>query len=159
MIPEKIVKFLEEDATIAVGGTRSKALIPNLHRVSGWRVGLDRQTISCSIPEAFCDGLLRSLNDNRQFALTVEQTGSHETYQFKGEYIDSRSPNEADLAAFEQARERFGKDMNQFFGIDDDASRAYTIKPGVVINFAVKEIFLQTPGPGAGRRLVPPEEE
>lgn len=49
--------------------------------------------------------------------------------------------------------------MNQFYGIDHDASRAYTIKPGIVINFIVKEIFLQTPGPGAGRRLVPPEEK
>jgi hypothetical protein len=146
MIPGKIMKFLEEDATVAAGGTRSKHLIPHIHRVSGWSVGPDRQTISCSIPEEFTHDLLSSLADNGQFALTVEQIGTHETYQFKGEYVGSRPPDEADV-------------VSSFYPYSEEQSRAYVMNPGIVISFKVREIFIQTPGPRAGHRLVPPEEE
>jgi hypothetical protein len=33
----------------------------------------------------------------------------------------------------------------------------YLATPALVVTLAVQEIFLQTPGPGAGRRMVPPE--
>lgn len=159
MIPGKILKFLEKEATLAAGGTRSKQLIPHFHLVSGWSIGPDRQTISCSIAEEFSGDLLSSLEDNGRFALTVEQVGSHETYQFKGEYVDSRAPGAADIAIFEQCRERFGKVVSSVYGLPEEVYRAFIIKPSIVISFKVQEIFLQTPGPGAGRRLVPPEEE
>jgi hypothetical protein len=127
--------------------------------VSGWSVGPDRQTISCSIPEEFTHDLLSSLADNGQFALTVEQIGTHETYQFKGDYVGSRPPDEADLVVFERCRERFGKVVSSFYPYSEEQSRAYVMNPGIVISFKVREIFIQTPGPRAGHRLVPPEEE
>ena len=36
---------------------------------------------------------------------------------------------------------------------------AYIQVPGVAVEFEVREIYLQTPGPGAGTRLVPPAEK
>ena len=94
MIPGKIISFLEEEATVAVAGTRDKNLIPQVHRVSGWSLDSDKTTISCLIPQEYTSNLISSLEDNGQFALTVEQIGSHETYQFKGKYVDSRPINE-----------------------------------------------------------------
>ena len=158
MITGKIMKFLEDQATVAICGTRGEYLIPHLHRVSGWRVDPDQQTISCSIPENFTKDLISSLEDNGQFALTVEQVGSHETYQFKGEYVDSGPCDEADIVAFEQCRERFGKIVSSLFGLSEEVTQAYIQKPSIVISFKVREIFLQTPGPGAGHKLVPAEE-
>ena len=89
MIPGKILAFLEDKGTVAVSGTRDRNLVPHIHYVSGWSVEPDRRTIRCSIAEAYKDHLISSLEDNGQFALTVEQIGSHETYQFKGDYISS----------------------------------------------------------------------
>ena len=154
MIPGKIINFLEQEATVAVAGTRDKHLIPHIHRVSGWSLGPDQQTISCLIPEEYASDLISSLEDNGQFALTVEQIGSHETYQFKGQYVDSRLINEADIAVFERCREQFARIVSVLFGLSEDACGAYILKPRMVISFKVREIFLQTPGPGAGQRLV-----
>ena len=158
MIPGKILAFLADEGTVAVSGTRDANLIPAIHYVSGWDVEPDKRTIRCSIPQAFTN-LISSLEDNGQFSLTIEQIGSHETYQFKGDYVGSTLPNEADIAAHERVKERFANVVNQVFGFPQDRCRAYISRPSIVIRFTVREIFLQTPGPGAGHRLVPAEEK
>ncbi len=159
MIPDTIMQFLADGATVAVSGTRNANFIPHIHSVSGWCVEPDRQTICCSIPEAYTRDLISSLEDNGQFALTIEQIGSHETYQFKGDYVDSRPPHEADIAVFERIRERFVNVVKPLFGFPEDMCRRYISPPSIVIRFTVREIYLQTPGPAAGQRLVPPEEK
>jgi hypothetical protein len=159
MIPGKILMFLQNQGTIAVSGTRDANLIPHIHYVSGWEVESDKRTIRCSISQAYTDNLIRALEDNGQFALTVEQIGSHETYQFKGSYAGSTEPNDADFAAHQRMTNRFAKAVNQLFGLPEDKCRAYIARPSLVVRFTVREIFLQTPGPGAGHRVFPPEEK
>jgi len=158
MMPGKILRFLEDQGTIAVSGTRDANLIPHVHPVSGWEVEPDKGTIRCSINQAYLDNLISSLQDNGQFSLTVEQIGSHETYQFKGNYVGSTQPASADLAAHQRMTNRFAKAVNQLFGVPEDNCRAYIPRPNLVVRFTVREIFLQTPGPGAGHRVFPPEE-
>ena len=159
MIPGKILAFLQDRGAVAIGGTRDANLIPRIQYVSGWEVESDRLTIRCSIPEADIDNLISSLEDNGQLSLTVEQIGSHETYQFKGNYIGSTAPNGADLAAHQRIKNRFAKLASQTFGLPEDIGLAFTPRPSLVVRFTVREIFLQTPGPGAGHRLFPPEEK
>jgi hypothetical protein len=36
--------------------------------------------------------------------------------------------------------------------------RAFIPRPALAVEFEVREVFVQTPGPGAGARLVPPPE-
>jgi len=157
-MPGKILRFLEDQGTIAISGTRDANLIPHVHPVSGWEVEPDKETIRCSINQAYLDNLISSLQDNGQFSLTVEQIGSHETFQFKGNYVGSAQPASADLTAHQRMASRFAKAVNQLFGIPEDNCRAYIPRPSLVIRFTVGEIFLQTPGPGAGHRVFPPEE-
>jgi len=158
MIPGMILKFLQERGSIAVSGTRDASLVPHVHYVSGWDVEADQQTIRCSINRAYLDNLFSSLENNGQFSLTVEQVGTHETYQFKGKYAGSSEPNDADFAAHRQMTERFAKAVSQLFGHSEEDCRAHISWPSVVVRFKVREIFLQTPGPGAGHRVFPPEE-
>ena len=157
MIPGMILKFLQDRGTIAVSGTRNANLVPHVHNVSGWDVEPDQQTIRCSINRAYLDHLFDSLEDNGQFSLTVEQIGTHETYQFKGNYAGSAEPNDADFAAHRRMTERFAKAVSVLFGHSEEDCRAYIWQPSVVVRFTVREIFLQTPGPGAGHRVFPPE--
>ena len=157
MIPGMILKFLQDRGTIAVSGTRNANLVPHVHYVSGWDVEPDQQTIRCSINRAYLDQLFTSLEDNGQFSLTVEQIGTHETYQFKGSYAGSAEPNDADFAAHRRMTERFAKAVSVLFGHSEEDCRAYIWQPSVVVRFTVREIFLQTPGPGAGHRVFPPE--
>jgi hypothetical protein len=41
--------------------------------------------------------------------------------------------------------------------LNPELLRRYIPPPELVVRLRIREIFLQTPGPGAGRRLVPPE--
>lgn len=157
MIPEVIALFLDR-AIVAIGGTRDKGLVPHVHRVSGWRCSPDRKTITCLIPEAFASDLMSSLEDNGQFALTVCEVPSHETYQFKGDYVSSRPSNEDDVVDFERCRRQFAERVAQLFGFPVEACGAFVPEPTIALTFQVREIFVQTPGPAAGRRLVPREE-
>lgn len=157
MIPEVIVLFLDR-AIVAIGGTRDHSLVPHVHRVSGWRCSPDRKTITCLVPEQFTSELVSSLEDNGQFALTVCEVPSHETYQFKGDYVDSRPTNEADVTDFEGCRRRFAERLANLLGLPEETCRAFVSGPSIAVTFQVREIFVQTPGPAAGRRLVPREE-
>lgn len=158
VIPEHIVTFLDR-ATVGIGGTRGRNLVPHVHRMSGWSVSDDRQTLTCLVPEQFCDDLLPALEDNGQFALTVSEVPSHETYQFKGEFIRARPIEPRDVEVCERHRERFTESIAGLFGFPERALRAYVPPPSVAFDFALREIFVQTPGPDAGKRLVPPNPE
>jgi hypothetical protein len=156
-IPGVILTFLER-ASFALAGTRTADLVPHFHRVTGWRVGPDRRTMTVLVSEGFTEHLLDSLEDNGEIALAIEEIGPHETYQFKGRFLDSRPPDdEEDRHAFERNRERYVRVVHSMYGFPEEAVRAYFRRPAVAVRFEVREIFLQTPGPGAGRRLVPPE--
>ena len=159
MIPEEIETFLRERATVAVCATRNAKCLPEIHCVSGWLVMEDHETVACSIPSGFTTGLIDSLDDNGQFTMTVEQIESHVTYQLKGDYVGSHAPSEVDIQAHESARQRFATVVNELFGLPADLCAAYIPPPEIAVRFKVREIFLQTPGPRAGRRLVPVEEE
>jgi len=157
MIPGMILKFLQDRGAIAVSGTRDANRVPHVHYVSGWDVEPDQQTIRCSINRAYLDYLFSSLEDNGQFSLTVEQIGTHETYQLKGNYAGQAEANDADFAAHQRIAERFAKAVSMLFGLSEDHCRAFISSPSVIVRFTVREIFLQTPGPGAGHRVFPPE--
>jgi hypothetical protein len=158
-IPGKIVRFLEQYANLAFAGTRDRDLAPAGHRVSGWQVSGDGRVLTALVAEAFTPGLLEHLEDNGEFALTVEEFPSHETYQFKGRYRRQRPLNDEDHAIVERVRERFVKAVRPLYADAPPALlHAYIVKPGLAVEFDVREVYLQTPGPGAGTRIVPPAE-
>jgi hypothetical protein len=158
MIPGKIVSFLEERGNVACCGTRDVQLVPHLHRVSGWRVGADRASLECLVPELFGEHLIDSLEDNGRIAVTVEEFPSHETYQFKGRYVSHRSPAAEDRKTWEVCRERFVRAVRRMLPVPEELLRLWVLEPRFVVSFKVEEIYLQTPGPGAGTRLVPRAE-
>ena len=170
MIPDEIIRFLE-GASVGHAGTRDENLVAHFHRVSGWIVGPDRQTITCLISKLHTKNLIPRLEHNKQLSLLVlaSTTGpnasvppqpavdAHECYQFKGTFVGSRPLNEEDVTAFQECRERCVKLLQPMFGFTDEGAAAITIEPGLAVTFQVREIFNQTPGPGAGRRIVPEE--
>ena len=158
VIPGKIVSFLEQRANVAMCGTRDQDLVPHAHRVTGWRVGPERDSMECFVPEPFTEDLVESLEDNARIAVTIEEFPSHETYQFKGHYLARRPAAADDLAIHEQCRERFVRSVRTVLNLPDDVLRAFILKPHIVVSFKVDEIYLQTPGPGAGSRMVPRQD-
>ena len=159
MIPGKIVRFLEQHANVAFAGTRDKDLVPYGHRVCGWRVGADHRTMTALIPQEFTPGLVESLQQNGELAVTVEEFPSHETYQFKGRYLRDRGVLHDDIEIVNRIRARFVRSVRPILAqAPEDLLKAFVSKPALAVEFEVLEIYLQTPGPGAGTRLIPPVE-
>ena len=160
MIPGKIVRFLEEYANIGASGTRDENLVPHGQRVSGWRVGADHTTMTVLVPEVFTEHLVSSLEDNGRYAVTIEEVPTHETYQFKGRYLRHRAADGDDRALVGVLRERFVKAVSRLYPQMPVAfPRAFIPDPALAVDFEVQEIYLQTPGPGAGTRIAPPLPE
>jgi len=160
MIPGKIVRFLEQYANVAFAGTRDRDLVPGGHRVCGWRVGADQRTMTALVPAEFTRGLVESLRENGELAVTVEEFPSHETYQFKGRYLSHREALRDDVDVVDRIRRRFVRGVRPIFpGAPEDVLHAFVQAPSLAVEFEVREIYLQTPGPGAGTRLIPPVEE
>src|SRR6185436_9620075 len=115
VIPEKIARFLEQRANVAFAGTRNRDLVPFGHRVSGWCIGADGRTLTAFVPQPFTAGLLESLQENGELALTVEDFPTHETYQFKGKYVRHRPVQRDDTDIVDRIRERFLKSMKTVY--------------------------------------------
>ena len=100
-----------------------------------------------------------SLQENGELALTVEDFPAHETYQFKGRYARHRPVQRDDIDIVDRIRERFMKSMRAVFPVvPEGIVGAFISKPALAVEFEVSAIYVQTPGPGAGARIVPPAE-
>ena len=157
MIPPKIIRFLER-ANVAHAGTRDARLVPHGHRVSGWRVGADAGTLVVLVAESSGAHLVESLEDNGQFSTTIEEYPAHEAYQFKGSYLRHWAAGREEIEIADRTRERFLRAVLPLFGADAEGPvRAFVRRPALAVEFDVREIYVQTPGPGAGALLTPAE--
>ena len=159
LIPGKLVRFLDHHANVAYAGIRDRDLVPFGHRVCGWRVGADQRTMTILFPDEFHRRLLELLQENGELAVAVEEFPSHETYQFKGRYLQDRGIQDGDMEIVDRVRRRFVKALKPMYpNAPENVLSAFVSPPSLAVEFEVLEIYLQTPGPGAGTRLIPPME-
>ena len=78
---------------------------------------------------------------------------SHEAYQFKGQFLETRKVTEEELANTERVLS-VTKDMFASIGIPTEAvENMLGTPPDFGIIFKVEKIFIQTPGPEAGQEI------
>ena len=159
-IPGVMIQFLER-ATVGVASTRTRDLVPQVHFLSGWCVEPDREIAVALIADGFTLGLVEALEHNGLFAMTAEVIGPHETYQFKGSVVGVRPPVDADLPIHLACRGRFFDAVSEHYRgqFADAAILARIGPPALAVRFRVGEIYVQTPGPAAGRRIFPQAPE
>jgi hypothetical protein len=153
MIPDRVVEVLGGPAVMLVG-TRDAALRPAHTAAVGAIVDDDRRTVTFFVPESRSARLLSDLRDNGRVAFCFGWM-SHEAYQLKGTYLSARPTSPDDTARQEAyraallpaARAAFPEEIARPFAL----GAAY--QPGVAVTFRVEEVYLQTPGPGAGTRM------
>jgi hypothetical protein len=160
MIPAKIIRFLEERANAGFAGTRNGNLVPCGHRVSGWQIDAGGRTLTAFIPESSATRLLENVLDHDPIALTFEEVGTHETYQVKGRYLSHRPVRPTEIEITNRARERFAKGLQSLFHDEQVTAlvKAWVPTPSLAVEIEVHEVFVQTPGPGAGARIAPPPD-
>jgi hypothetical protein len=111
--------------------------------------------VTVFVPTPRAERVLRDLTANGRIALGFS-LASHEAYQLKGRYVSSRPLDDADRARQEAYRATLMASALEA-GYPEAIARPLTLgfayTPGVAITFRAEEVFLQTPGPGAGTLL------
>ena len=154
MIPDRVVEVLHGPAFMQIG-SRNEALQPAHTYAVGAMVHDDRRTVTVFIPTARSERVLRHLRENGRIALGVALV-SHESYQLKGTYVSSRPTVDAERArqeAYRAALLAATLEAGYPEAIARPLTQGLNYTPGVAITFRAEEVFLQTPGPGAGTLL------
>jgi hypothetical protein len=153
VIPDRVIEVLSGPALMAAG-TRDSALRPAHTSAVGAVVHDDRQTVTFFVPGGRAARLLSDLRDNGRVAFGFGWM-SHEAYQLKGTYLSSRPATDEEVAWQEAYRTKLLAALRQVF--PEEIARSFGLgfayRPGVAVTFRVEDVFLQTPGPGAGTKL------
>lgn len=137
---------------ISFVGTRSRQLRPTVASASAVRADAAADTMSFVLPHNEGARIKSDIEDNGLVALTVVEPLSHETYQYKGKYLSSRPGDEHDRALIDIQVAKIAARLDEM-GFHGDLFTRYVFWPGTVVTFRVDDIFIQTPGPSAGKRI------
>jgi predicted pyridoxine 5'-phosphate oxidase superfamily flavin-nucleotide-binding protein len=152
MISDNLSEFLTRQIFMHVG-TRDGKLRPREIMAWGVKTNDDKKTISILIPELTSEKTLSHLENNGKISLTCVYVQTHESYQFKGTYVSHRSGNEKDYEFLETYLKGY-PEIFKMIGLPVDFFSRLNYKPSVAITFNVDEIFVQTPGPNAGKKII-----
>lgn len=155
-ISDELKAIIEGPVSVLVG-TRDSRLVPEITRAWGPKVS-EEQSVSLCVPLATSRKTLDNLEANGQNAVTFSPPTNHRTFQLKGRHAKTAEPDSNDLNAVQRHRDAFSA-VNAPLGQPREIVEAFwraeieTSAALVKILFLPEEVFDQTPGPGAGRRL------
>ena len=135
-------------------GTRDAEFMPECTRAWGIRVAPDRNTITILLSETFAGKTLHNLRENGMVAVTCARPTDHLTCQLKGHVqgIKPVTPEEGQLS-WRWHRE-FSAELIAI-GVSSTLCEGLIVEPTIAVDIDVTEVFDQTPGPGAGRKIEP----
>jgi hypothetical protein len=151
LLPDDQLRFLH-GPIIGFVGTRNRALRPSVSWASAIRADAAADAITFLLPELESEVMLANIADNGLIALTVLEPKSHESYQYKGRFLSKRPGNSDDEALSQIQQAKAGARIDEMHLPGELYGRVMFL-PGTAVTFRVEEIFDQTPGPNAGKRL------
>ncbi len=153
MIPEQLVEFLHGPMGLILG-TRDARLRPCVTFVSGVKADAANDEITMYLADVYGERPLQNLADNGMVALTCGHGPAHETFQFKGEFVESRPSSDQGIAVQELYKAKVSAHYDREYGPEArDLFDGLVLSPSTAVRFKVSEIFDQTPGPNAGARV------
>ena len=154
MLSDRVIEVIQGPAIMHVA-TRNESFRPFQVSAIGAIVHPDRETVTFFVPESRSERILNDLQSNGRVALAFGIV-THEAYQAKGSYLSSRPAEAKEQALQEICRAKILSSFIQA-GYPEQIIRPYILgtayQPAVAITFRVEEVFLQTPGPDAGKKI------
>ncbi len=152
LIDADMKAFLESPVVI-IGAIQDASSRPIISRSNGARLQDDGSVIDIFISDAQWPDTIKNLKIGNPIAMTFCRASDYQTYQIKG-IVEDVQPVDADDSAYagryadelQAVLESLGMlrgQIESIFGVEDL----------VRVRFRPSDVFLQTPGPGAGQRL------
>lgn len=133
-------------------GTASNDKMPAHTDTLGAVVNDRKDSITFFVRKSLSEQVLSNLQDNGKATVFIGVV-SHEAYQFKGQFIEARNLTSEELEMSEKNRTNFIEVMSEM-GLPKPAiERLFGVEPDTGITIKINEVFVQTPGPEAGKRI------
>lgn len=155
MISDSLRQLIQSGVSTMVG-TRDQELVPECVRAVGSVVALDGLRLTVFLPARSAARSVANLRANGEIAVTFSEVPTHRTRQVKGRAVFVRDATEAESAIMERYIAAFGAELD-IVGMPPSVSRRLAYLPAHAVEIEVREVFDQTPGPGAGARLAASE--
>jgi S-adenosylmethionine:tRNA-ribosyltransferase-isomerase (queuine synthetase) len=153
VLPADLVEFFESGVSILVA-TRDAALRPTCVRAMGASVRRADNVVTIYVPEVVSSRTVTNLGDNGQVAVTFSRPLTHYSIQIKGTCAAPRRSDDDARRTQERYRAAYAEQLHAV-GLPRSATARIVWWPSLAMDVVVRDVFLQTPGPGAGRRLSP----
>jgi hypothetical protein len=137
---------------VIVAATRDADLRPELTRAWGPLVSADGAAVTLCLNAAPGSRMVSNLEGNGAIAVTFVLPTTYRGVQMKGTVLGMREPTAEELTRVEEHVAAFVDQVEQV-GVPANLARRLVQPEFVAVTFAVRELYDQTPGPGAGARL------
>ncbi|NUO50162.1 MAG: hypothetical protein HOV80_15015 [Polyangiaceae bacterium] len=145
-----MIEFVESGVSTIVG-SRDANLRPECTRGLGSTVAADG-TVSVILYEPLADKMRANLEENGLIAVTFSRIFDHRSIQLKGTVRTIRKGTAEDEAISDRYVHAFAEAVS-IAGLPRSVVRRVHTKPAIVVEIEPTDIFLQTPGKDAGRRM------
>lgn len=150
-LDDELVELIEGGASMLVGSVDAK-LRPECARALGVEVGPDRSTLTVYLNAALAETTRANLETNPRIALGFSRIHDHRSIQLKGTVRSIRPTNPRDQEIQARYRVAFAEQLTQA-GVPRSVTLRLALVPSLALEVELHELFDQTPGVGAGRRL------
>ena len=151
IIPHEVIALLRGGLSLLVASSGPE-LRPACTRGVGLRFWPDRQHATLFLALATAKPVSDQLLVRPQVAFVVSRPSDYRTVQMKGTVIAVRDALDADRTFVTECVTAFA-DLVDGLGVPRQIALRIAHWPCVALDVRVSEIFMQTPGPGAGASL------
>lgn len=148
-VPEDLVDYLESGISILVG-TRDARNIPEVTHGVGATVARDRTAVTVYLTEAWARIALANLADNGEIAVGFSRPLDNFAIQLKGRVTAIVPSAAADRRIVDRYHTVYGEQL-YLTGMPRSITRRLAFWPASAVTFEVRDLFVQTPGPDAGK--------
>jgi len=148
--------FIQHHVNINVAARDGRNL-PAVTRAFGCRVSSDHRSVTIFLSSAWAATVLKDLRANGEIAVVISRPTTHETLQLKGKVEHIAPLSNSDRDAITAYRASFVEELGTAGYNHAFAGSVVGGEAGdcLAVTFAPSSVFVQTPGPQAGRRLEP----
>ena len=123
----------------------------------GVKIDNIKSTLTCFVINSECKKVLEYLNESGRISFFVGMI-SHEAYNLKGQYVSSKKLDSSDLKISKNYTNKV-IDIITSVGLSKEAAlEKYGKVPDLGITFKVDKVYIQTPGPEAGKEIINSEK-
>ena len=145
----ELAAFLDSGLSV-MASTRDARLRPETVRILALEARPGEEEMTVFLPDAVSARMLENLRYNGRIAVVASDPLDNRSVQLKGTMVSCQQATDLQRAAADAYRAKMARSLAQV-GVPQGILFRAQFWPAHAVRFRVEAIFLQTPGPAAGR--------